>query len=737
MSSRTIRAFALALSLCACQPSSAPGRTGACVLPDRDNDSIPDLVEGDLEANDGDADGLPDADDTDSDGDGWSDAEEAGDEDCLTVPGDSDGDARPDYLDPDSNDDRIADRETRGDSDGDGVADRIDPDADDDRVPNWNEAPGDLDGDGLSGALDPDSDGDGIADGHDGLDDLDHDGARNSLDLDADGDGTEDAVEAGDGELATPPRHCDEEADFDGFPDFLDVDSDNDGASDGEERDAGTDACSNDSDSDGFGDAVEIARRRVECRTGGEEACSCAASASCGIPTDSFYVVLPYLGEPEHRTLEFATAIQAIDVAFLIDTSGSHTGLSDALRDTIARPEDGIVARVQAIVPDARFSVSGYEDFPFTPFGVYEDPIREILPNRPYYVAQSNTADAVALQTALAALTYRPYGDGPESATEALYQLLTGRGGAWLWNTSVLAPSDPRRLLVMPPQTSCLEGAWGAVCFRPGAIPVVVHFAESCSHNGPPGDELTIAPPGWDSLSPCSSYDNATTPTIAPEPHVFAEVVERMREVGARYVGLNTRAEYSCVSDFTTTSQMPCRFMREMARQTGSVDVRGRALMYDVPHQWDDAPFPTRLIGDHVVDAVQRVASGVPMQVDTRTRDDFSDPDGVDATRFIGPRVPACIASADRSCWAAPIGIEHDAAVASFDDSTFFGVVPGTRLSFQVRFQNDFLPGGLTTRVFVAFIDVRSTAGTALEGQVLDTREVFVVIPASRAHLPF
>jgi hypothetical protein len=82
-------------------------------------------------------------------------------------------------------------------------------------------------------------------------------------------------------------------------------------------------------------------------------------------------------------------------------------------------------------------------------------------------------------------------------------------------------------------------------------------------------------------------------------------------------------------------------------------------------------------------------------------------------------------------CWVAPEGASHADAVAFVDQSTFFSVIPGTRVQFRITFQNSFHPGGATAQVFVAYIDVRG-GGSA----VLDTRQVFVVVPASTTGLP-
>jgi len=64
--------------------------------------------------------------------------------------------------------------------------------------------------------------------------------------------------------------------------------------------------------------------------------------------------------------------------------------------------------------------------------------------------------------------------------------------------------------------------------------------------------------------------------------------------------------------------------------------------------------------------------------------------------------------------------------VAAVDESTFFGAIPGTAVKFRISFQNTDVPGEASAQVYIAFIDVRG-GGAA----VLDTRQVFIVVPAS------
>ncbi|MGE0871793.1 MAG: hypothetical protein AB7P03_24770 [Kofleriaceae bacterium] len=97
---------------------------------DSDGDSIADCHEGDVDT---DGDGEPNDRDLDSDGDGYTDANEAGDDDPETPPRNTDGDSTPDFIDADSDNDGLRDDKelaagtdpTSTDSDGDGFDDLV------------------------------------------------------------------------------------------------------------------------------------------------------------------------------------------------------------------------------------------------------------------------------------------------------------------------------------------------------------------------------------------------------------------------------------------------------------------------------------------------------------------------------------------------------------------------------------------------------------------------------------
>lgn len=666
---------------------------------DPDGDYISSMDEGSA---DPDGDGTGNDRDDDSDGDGFSDRDEAGDNNCLTPPVDTDGDGSADYLDLDANGDGVPDREQREtDTDGDGIPDYRDDDIDGDGILNRMEigeggVPVDTDMDGIPDVRDDDSDGDSIVDRHEGGADTDRDGTPNFRDLDSDGDGVEDNLEAGDGDPATPPTACREEinprtreVEADGHADYADADSDNDGLGDGEELRIGTEACNIDSDGDGFDDLVEGAYVRVNCPMGTGDFCDCATNSGCTIPADDYYVVLPYMDPAVERDLDFGTTIRVADIFYITDTTGSMSGTVMNVQRTVTRP-GGLIDRIAEVIPDAWHGGGQHDDMPF---GSYGSP-----PDEPFILAIGMTPPErrTDVQTAFAGIVTHGGADGPESQTEALYQIITGEGGMW---TGPGAAYTMRRYA-----GDCLDTGYGAPCFREAALPIIIHFTDICSHNGPPGEDGT-----------CDPYVG-----ITPAPHTWAEAIMALNARGAKYVGVNASGS-TCVGVVGPSGYLPCFFMKRTAEETGSVDLDGNPLVYDLPNASTESAFIDTITG-----AIETIATRVPLDVDTGLRNDPMNIDGVDATRFIKRRVPRCRAVPAEECWTAPMGVAHDAAVAAYDESTFFGVIPGTQVRFRITFQNDFRMGDVSAQVFVAYIDVRG-GGSA----ILDTRQVYIVVPAS------
>jgi hypothetical protein len=686
---------------------------------DPDRDIISSEDEGLALGVDTDGDGTPDGLDTDSDGDGIPDMEEAGDARCETPPVDTDLDGVPDFRDRDANGDGIDDATQRGDSDGDGVPDWRETDIDGDGIPNWIERgtgpePVDTDGDGIPDIRDDDSDGDTILDLLEGAADFDMDGIPNFRDLDSDGDGVSDAVEAGDADPATPPVTCTNEVDpitrtpvspdgtpypGDGYADWADRDSDNDGFSDGQERAVGTDPCDVDTDDDGIDDLFEGAYVERNC-PGGRPApgarpdvCTCATTASCGIPREDFYLVLPFGGPVQKRVLEFSTSIRVADVFFLTDTTGSMGGTLDNVKRTVATPGTGLIDRIRETIPDAWFGGGQFDDMPFASWGS--------PPDEPFILAieMRPPEDAARVQAAFNAMMLHGGGDGPESHTVALWALMNGMGVNYRY-------SDGGTYMLPNYVGRCLDRGWGAACFREAALPIVVFFTDICGHNGPPGEDAS-----------CDPYTGLT-----PAAPVWAEAIAALNARGAKFIGVNATSGYRCAGGGATVpaGYSPCFYLRRTAEETGSVDLDVVPLVYDLPNTATGTVF-----ADTIVNAVETVATRVPLDVTTRVR---AEPHPLaDARRFVGARIPGCAATpAITPCVVPPTGFTEDQAVAGRDLSTFFGVIPGTRVIFEIQFQNTSFRGTDRAELFVAYIDVTG-GGSA----VLDTRQVYIVVPAN------
>ena len=578
---------------------------------------------------------------------------------------DLDGDGIPDAWDPDANGDAIPDADQPGDLDGDGIPNAADTDTDGDGIPNAIEQdaaePVDTDRDGLPDAIDRDSDGDTIEDRHDGLFDPDGDGLPGFRDLDTDGDGVPDATEAGDANPATPPATCPYEIDLvtgetatDGAPDWRDFDRDGDGVGDGDELGRGLDPCDPDTDGDGFGDLVEVARERVECPRGGDgEACGCALDPASGIPDTDYYVVLPYEAPALERTLAFETSLRVADIFFLADTTISMSQTLARIKDTVAAPANGLIARVGTTVPVAWFGGGAHDDFPLHPYGGGDDEVFALAapmtpPDRAHEVAAG-----------FAAMPLHVGGDYPEGHTEALFQIATGRGGTWRHEGFFY--SVERYL------ERCENGAWGAACFRSNALPIIVHFTDACAHEGPPGDVAT-----------CQAY---TFGALTPAPATWATATDALRARSIRYVGINT-SDARCELSDAPSAESPCFFLHQTARATGTLDTTGRALVYDLP----DGGASGDAFVDTVAAAIEEVATRVPFDVDAIVRAGHSDRPDVDPTAF-----------------------------TTVLDGPFTGVLPGTELTFRVRLENRVYPGGAHPEVFVSLIDVRGDEVTVLD----------------------
>jgi hypothetical protein len=205
------------------------------------------------------------------------------------------------------------------------------------------------------------------------------------------------------------------------------------------------------------------------------------------------------------------------------------------------------------------------------------------------------------------------------------------------------------------------------------------------------------------------------------------DLISAFNRASGRMISLNANTGVRCQGMRWTNHSMygPCYDFRIAAEGTSSIDLDGRPLIFDLP----GGGTVSETFVNTVVEAVNTLATRVPIDINTATRNDPTNPERVDATRFIQRRTPSCqIPPANDRCWTEAMGVAHRAAVARTDLSTFYRVVPGTRVRFTIFFQNDgVFPGAeQSSTLFHAFIDVVGDGVTTL-----DTREVYILVPAA------
>jgi hypothetical protein len=496
---------------------SDTGRLPESSYDDMDGDLIADEDE---EGVDTDGDGIPDIEDLDSDNDGIPDSVEAGDEWLGSSPIDTDGDGIPDFRDKDSDNDGIADWDEVGpdpssprDLDGDGIPDYIDIDSDGDGISDrteWGDDPTtplDSDGDGRPDYMDSDSDGDGIPDEweagtgtpDDEPRDLDGDGIPDYLDDDSDGDGFLDSEE-GDMHPGTgEPR----DTDGDGWYDFIDTDSDGDTIRDSDEADYGTDPYDDDTDGDGVSDGLEI--------LGGTSPLDPAESPS-------EYIIVRTHASAEDYVFSFTLDVSVVDIAFLIDTTGSMGSTATA----VASEFSSIVSELSVAISDAEYGVATYDDYAYGSYGYSSSG------DKPFILRKQITDDVSAVQSTLSSIPLHFGGDGPESTMEAIYQAARGEGydqncsGTYDYSTDI-PPfiADPSDVFGGSAEaydpTVPSGGSIGGMGFRAYALPVIFYATD------------------YDLRDPDAGYG---TPGGCPLAAGTSDVVAATADIGARLIAM-------------------------------------------------------------------------------------------------------------------------------------------------------------------------------------------------------
>ncbi len=506
-----------------------------------------------------------------------------------------------------------------------------------------------------------DEDEDGIPNGVEGAGDKDNDGFANCLDMDSDGDGILDSVEAGTD--PTNPANNDKDDD----PDFIDKDSDNDGLSDKEEIIAGTDPTKKDTDGDGSDDLAEIVYE--ENNPGGAD----PLDPTSKIPDGIFYVVLPYNSKEDvQRTLEFSTNIEAIDVAILVDRSGSMSDEISKLKGEIkTKIIDGIR---NALTISTAFGLAWFQWDP------------------PYALVEEITEDADLVASSVGDLSEATGND--ELAQPAIFLLASGAEFNGTVELCALGMGGCDQTIFGDavynfPKMDCTgqEGSIGGACFRPKSMPIFILITDEAFKECPKiGSE--------------GAYDSCRW--SVGEPINTPEAIAAMNGIGAKFIGVDSGFDDGGIETDDCTESFTL-----VAEQTGSLDKNGLPFIYHTANADGSG------MSDQIAQAVVSLTTYIDMDVTTGSLSEET---------CIGTTLSA----ADFVKSSTTVKAEPADGVTGQDATTFFSVKQGTIVWFDVRFYNDFCKN--TSPEPVSYQALVTVLGN---GSYLSSRLVTVIIPAS------
>jgi hypothetical protein len=718
--------------------AGAAGSGGKSCPPDEDGDLVSDDVEGKAEGLDTDKDGTPDHLDLDSDDDSIPDLYEGQIEsNGCKVPQETDGDGIPDFQDTDSDDNGLPDAKEvhpdgspytkenpPSDTDGDKYPDYADDDNDNDTVGDKDELVNgeavDTDGDGLPDLDDPDSDNDGIPDGLEGLGDLDGDGVPNFRDLDSDGDGLPDACEVGK-EFKAGLLPAD--SDKDGKYDFLDVDADNDGLLDSEEDINGdceigfdeTDPRDPDSDGDGVNDLIELT-------LGSDARQAVVTPASLG----KIFFEVPYNkpASPPTQIIAVNLALQRADIGVIVDTTGTMVEELGALKVSLANT----FLTISQEIPDVALGVASHDDYPVNPYG------NLAAGDLPLTIPPSGriTTDVLTSVAATNLFTVGSGGDEPESQVLAMWRSLTN--GAYQWPGNIVQPD-----------ATVPADRYGELAFRKESLPILVPITDAPFHNG----RRVSAP---DELHDTYSFNNAAP---FPQPTVDA-LVDAIKAQGGRVIGV--------ASDDGARKGDPYEDLAYLADQTNSLApinaFQGicRTQLAGQPIPIPDGPNGTcRLVfnikkdgtglGDRIVDGVKALLKSLILDVrvmaipeNPSAENDFVDsvdafvqsvevePSGGEDPTAPGTACALIPLGKILDLWTGPKGVLQSGDTVA---ETIAGASPTTRVCYKIKPQvNTTVEATNKAQVYRAVLQVRARANpNAPEINFGPPRELLFVVP--------
>lgn len=438
-----------------------------------------------------------------------------------------------------------------------------------------------------------------------------------------------------------------------------------------------------------------------------------------------FFFILPYQDPngPAAKPLDFATNIPALDVFFLMDTTGSMYGEISNLQSALTGT---VIPGIQNAVSNAQFGVGALEDFPTqgygSPHGSDCGRGGDSAPDQPLKLRQEITSNTGAVQTAVNSLSNGPNApigcgqDTPEAGLEAIYQSATGEG--LTGPSPTLVPADHNGI--------------GGVAFRPGTMPVIVDITDAVTH-------------GVGETATCSYTGETTayTGAVGAVAHSRAQTKTALANICARVVGISAIPSWASPNYLDCTGE---EYLRDLATATGA---------RVPPAAWDIGTRPTGCAatqcctgnnGTGVTPDAQglcpvvfdvtssgagvstNIVTGIQMLTRFATFDVPTDKQGV-GTDINGVPLPMMHTTDEFIKAVTPTGFVKPPPPPvlpdpTFDTTTFHNVTPGTQVMFSVNAFNDIVPQTDTAQIFRATIRVLAGGCTPL-----DQRDVLILVP--------
>jgi len=433
-----------------------------------------------------------------------------------------------------------------------------------------------------------------------------------------------------------------------------------------------------------------------------------------------FFFILPYndTNGPQNKPLNFATAIPALDVFFLMDTTGSMSGEIQNLKNTLTGT---VLPGIQTAVANSQFGVGSMADFPINPYGnTSTDGSGCPATDQPFVLKQTITGTTASIVSAVGTLsngstTMSCGNDLAEGGLEPIYQAATGTG-----------LSSPA-----PTNVPANHTGVGGVGFRTGTMPVIVAITDAMSHGVGETATCTIN---------STTYTTAYAGSVATVAHSRAQTKTALGGICARVVGI--AATPNGVPDACTGHE----YLSDLASNTGALVP---------PAAWDVGTRPTGCASNQCCTGLNgvgeaanaqglcpvvfratyqgtgvgaSVVTGIQMLTRFATFDVTRVPMGV-ATDINGNPLPNGHTTADFLKSITPSSFvlpppPPNLPNPTFDTTTFHNVTPGTQVGFTVDAFNDFVMQTDQAQIFHATIQVLAGGCTPL-----DQRDVLILVP--------